>query len=505
MRDRQRPWGVRSPRLRRSLPALAVLVALGAVGALRVAQGSTQAPASSHEWLLANRDLSSTRADATSPIDRTSVATLHEVWRFRLPSRSGESGAFTATPVVADGVVFAQDMQSNVFALALSTGKLLWSRHFDDTNPGPDGVVVSHGRVYGATDTSAFALDARSGSVLWRRLLVTPAERYVDVAPQVDGGSVYLSTIGLPPNGHGALYALSSATGKLRWRLSTIKEPWPIPSEAGGGGAWYPPSVDGATVYWGTANPYPYGGTRKHPNGGAFADALYTDSLMAVGKGDGKLVWFDQVTRHDVRDYDFQLSPVLAELGGRSVVLGAGKAGIVVAWDRATHRRIWARAVGEHRNDTGPLPAHRTTVCPGLLGGAETPMAYTNGQLFVPLVDLCMRGGATGYEALAKVDVAHRARGELVALDATTGAVTWVRRFPQAVFGCATVGNGVVFTSTFDGTIYASDTRTGAPLWTAHAGPGINSCPALAGSFLLVGAGVPQAGRRPALIAYATQ
>ena len=59
--------------------------------------------------------------------------------------------------------------------------------------------------------------------------------------------------------------------------------PWRVPCEAGGGGAWYPPSVDGGDVYWGTANPYPCGGTRAHPNGGAYAGpALYTDSLLVL-------------------------------------------------------------------------------------------------------------------------------------------------------------------------------------------------------------------------------
>ncbi len=398
-----------------------------------------------------------------------------------------------------------QDMESNVFALDLESGSLRWSHRFYDTNPGPNGVVVSGGRVYGATDTSAFALSARTGRLLWSHLLVTANERYVDVAPQVAGDTVYVSTIGLPPNGHGALYGLQATTGSLRWRLSTIKGRWRVPSEAGGGGAWYPPSVAGGTAYWGTANPYPYGGSSRYPNGGAFAGpALYTDSLVAVHRS-GKLAWYDQVTPHDVRDHDFQLSPVLATVRGRPLVLGAGKGGIVIAWDRSTHRRLWQTKVGVHEHDSGPLPAHRTTVCPGLLGGVETPMAYARGILFVPVVDLCMRGSAVGYEDLAKVDVARRGRGELVALDAATGRVSWARRLPHAIFGCATVARGVVFTATLDGTVYGFDAGDGAPVWRSNARAGINSCPALAGNILLVGAGVPTAGGVTELAAYATQ
>ena len=177
----------------------------------------------------------------------------------------------------------------------------------------------------------------------------------------------------------------------------------------------------------------------------------------------------------------------------------------MVAWDALTHRRLWTRPVGEHRNDSGRLPAHRTTVCPGLLGGAETPMAYGSGRLYRPARRPLHARQLDGYESLADVDIARRGRGELVALDAATGAPAWVRHFPQPDFGCATLASGVVFTSTFDGTVYATDTDDGAPLWTTRTGPGINSCPALAGSFLLVGAGVPRSGGRPALIAYSAQ
>jgi alcohol dehydrogenase (cytochrome c) len=345
--------------------------------------------------------------------------------------------------------------------------------------------------VYGATDSTAFALDARTGRVLWRRFLVTDTARYVDMAPQVSGGLVYLSTIGLPPNGRGILYALDAATGKIRWRVSTIAGRWNVPAEAGGGGAWETPSVGGGEVYWGMSNPYPYGGTRAHPNGGAFGRALYTDSLLVTGARSGGISWFDQLTPHDVRDYDFQLPPILGLAGGTAAVFGAGKAGVVVAWDRKTHRRLWQAKVGVHRSDHGPLPAKPVSVCPGLLGGVETPMALSGGRLFVPVVDLCMSGSAVGYEPLAGVNVGKRGRGELVALDASTGRTDWTLRLPQADFGCATVANGVVFTSTFDGTVYGVGADDGHELWRTRLRGGVNACPALAEHTLLVGTGIP--------------
>jgi alcohol dehydrogenase (cytochrome c) len=327
----------------------------------------------------------------------------------------------------------------------------------------------------------------------------------VTATPVVAGGTglVHVSTVGYPPGGRGAVYALDAATGAVRWKRSTIRGPWRYPHEAGGGGAWQTPSVADGLVYWGTANPGPWGGTPRRPNGGSFpGPALYTDSLLVLATGSGALRWYDQVTPHDIRDHDFQLPPILATVAGHALVLSAGKAGIAIAWDRRTHRRVWQTEVGVHRNDRGPLPPRFVEVCPGLLGGVETPMAYADGRLFVPVVDLCVRGSARGYQSLASVDVT-RGSGELVALDAATGRRLWRRRLSQPTFGCATVAADVVFTTTFDGHVHAFGAADGAPLWSARLRAGSNACPAVAGDTLLVPAGVPLGpGAVPELVAF---
>jgi outer membrane protein assembly factor BamB len=105
-------------------------------------------------------------------------------------------------------------------------------------------------------------------------------------------------------------------------------------------------------------------------------------------------------------------------------------------------------------------------VCPGLLGGVETPMAFADDRLFVPVVE---------------------------------------RRLPSANFGCATVARDVVFTSTYDGTVYGLAVEDGRVLWRARLRAGSNSCPAVAGDELLVGAGVPGRGSVEELVAYAPE
>lgn len=470
----------------------------------------------SDNWPLPNLTRAGTRAQEGSPITPDTVGRMSVAWRFRLePSvkvpATGELRTLVATPIIAGGTVFIQDTRSGVYALERATGGLRWKHRFRASNYGRNGLSYSSGSVYGATDTTVFSLSAATGRLLWQRRLVSQVEQFVDIAPLIANNLVYTSTVGYPPGGRGAIYALDAHTGAVRWKFSTIRGHWRYPGDAGGGGAWYTASLDQeGKLYSGVANPYPLGGSRRRPNGGAYpGPALYTDSLIVLDARSGRLRWHDQVTRHDIRDHDFQLPPILASLpiGGkeRDVVFGAGKAGIVIAWDRRTHERLWQTVVGRHVNDAGPLPSQMVRVCPGLLGGIETPMSYAAGRLFVPVVDYCSYGSAYGYQPFDTLNPL-RGRGEFLALDASSGRLLWKRALSQPDFGCATAAAGVVFTSTFSGQIYGFDARSGATLWHARAQAGINGCPALAGDMLLVPAGSATARMRaPAfeLIAYA--
>ncbi len=456
-----------------------------------------------HAWPLPAADLSGTRA-ADGAIDSHNVGKLTPRWRFPLRAAPSYSGIFASTPVADRTTVYVQDLRSNVFALDRSTGALRWSRRYDARNDGPNGLALADGRIYGATDSDAFALDASTGHELWRRHLTGRTEQFVNVAPVVWRGLVFLGTIGYDPFGRGAIYALDADTGKVRWKFVTVKNPWLHPLQAGGGGIWYPVSIDSrGRLYAGIANPTPWGGTPALPNGAAFpGPVLYTDSLVVLDARSGHLLWYDQVTPHDVRDYDFEATPILARQDGRDVVFGAGKAGRVIAWDRRTQQRLWATAVGLHLHDLGLLPQRRVTVCPSLLGGVETPMAFAGGRLFVPVVDLCGWGKATASQDVTTLDPS-KGRGRLVALDASTGHVAWERRLPSPDFGCAAVSHDVVFTSTYDGTVYALSTKDGAVLWQTRMRAGVNACPAVVGGLLVVGAGVRRpGGELPELVAY---
>jgi alcohol dehydrogenase (cytochrome c) len=447
----------------------------------------TAGPATAGDWLQPNGNVNSTRAVDATPISSQTVSTLGVRWRFRLPAGS-PFGAFASTPLVAGNTAYIQTLSSSVFALDASTGRIRWRWLQKAPNDGPNGLAATSDRIYGATDTSVFALDRRTGRRVWAKRLVSRTEQFIDIAPLAANGLVFTSTVGFAPGGRGALYALDQRTGAIRWKFQTVRDPWQYPS-AGGGGAWYTPSLgpDGR-LYVGISNPDPWGGTPLRPNGGAHPGATpYVDAIVTLQASTGKLLWFDQVTKHDVRDYDFEASPIV--VGG--AVYGAGKAGRVVAWNRVTGKRLWTQTVGTHKSDLGPLPKTLTTVCPGLWGGVLTPMSYAHGRLFVPVVDRCMKESAVHTFAPSDLRVGN---GLVTAVAASSGKKLWTRSLGSPATGCTTVARDVVFAPTLDGRVYGLAATDGRVLWQTQERAGINACPTIAGDLLIVGAGAPLRG-----------
>jgi alcohol dehydrogenase (cytochrome c) len=167
------------------------------------------------------------------------------------------------------------------------------------------------------------------------------------------------------------------------------------------------------------------------------------------------------------------------------VVIGAGKSGKVIAFRAADGKRLWTLNVGKHNKyEYGSLPTKPVVYCPGSLGGVLTPMAEARGVVYVPWIDVCFKASSTGLAAGAPRTQA----GGLAAVDAATGAIIWKRAFKSIDSGAATVAGDVVFTSTYDGMIYALSTKTGAILWTTKAPYHMNSFPAITKTMLIVGA-----------------
>jgi glucose dehydrogenase/plastocyanin len=506
--DRLRSKLFRRPWVTIVLPA--VLLIASACSSNTSSSSPPQAGAAA-VWQQANHDLANTRNASSSTISSENVDQLGVGWTYGIGGTSA-FGALATSPLVVNGTVYLQDLKSNVYAIDLRSGQLEWQKRYDADNVGPNGAGFDEGKLF-VTDgaQTVVALDATSGEEIWSKRVVSVVTQGITQQLTAHDGIVYVSTVPgssvshfYEGGGMGVIHALDERTGEEEWSFDTVKngQLWGNPKVNSGGGAWYPPAVDtsNGTTYWGIGNPAPFPGTKAFPNGSSRPGPnLYTDSELALNSS-GKLQWYGQVRSHDLFDGDFQSSPILATatIGGapRDIVIGSGKLGHVVAFDRQTGEELWDTPVGLHRNDDlKTIPAGKTlTVAPGFYGGVETPMALADGVVFVPVVNVPTDYTSTG---MTQPDVAG-GTGELVAIDVSTGTILWTADLDAPDFGGALVAGDLVFTSTFAGEVVAFDRASGKQVWSMQAPGGINSPMSAAGDTLLVPVGL---GTRPMLLA----
>jgi alcohol dehydrogenase (cytochrome c) len=509
--------------VRRAAVAAFVAAGLLAAGCSSGPTGSTasnpNAPKPAGSWPYPNGDLANTRDAAGSAISSANVPKLRQAWTFKLTGSAVHAaptyGSLAAAPVVANGVVYMQDLNANVYALSLATGKLKWEYQVnapEKSGPGPDGVAVAGGTVYGDTSTTAFALSASTGKIVWtNKNLLSSGEGYFEIQPQAAGGRVYLASAYGLGHGGGALFALSAATGRLLWRFNTLVSADQATRAigVGSGGAWETPLVgsDGSVTF-GIGNPYQSAASAiAHPSA-----QLYTDSDVNLDAATGKLRWYYQGLANDFMDHDMQSSPIAPTINGAPAIIGSGKLGVVFAMNASTGRLIWKTPVGEHsRSDGYPAEAlaHTLkltapyTILPGSLGGVLTNMSMAGGSVYVATTDLPFTLPKMSYP-LGIPD--GNGTGEIEALNLATGHVEWDTKVPAMPFGATTVSNDLVLSTLYNGVLIALNRATGAIVYH-HSLPAATNAPiAVAGNAIIVPAGgstvLGGKGGSPQLVTY---
>ncbi len=485
----------------------------------RTATASQVDPAS-RSWPYPNGDLANTRDARGSTISSTNISRLGLAWTFKLTG-SGVKGVYpygslTATPIVRDGVVYLQDLDSNVYAIALATGKLDWEYRCDQpekSGPGPNGVAVADGAVYGLTPTTAFALDASTGHPIWANPhLLSSGQGTFGIQPQVADGRVYLASQHGSGPGGGVLLALNASNGAELWKFNTVTgaDPGVQSIGIGAGGAWETPLASGGSVTYGIGNPYQSAAwANTHP-----AAQLYTDSDVNLDAATGKLRWYYQAVPNDFKDYDMQTSPISATVNGVSVVIGSGKMGYVYEMNADTGQLKWKTPVGEHNghdNDSLLMLEHKLTIkapytiVPGSLGGVLSNLALADQSIYVATMDLPLTYPTLKLPTATKGAGAYS--GQVEALNLATGKVEWDTKVPQLPLGAATVSNDLVFTTLYNGELIALNRMTGAIVYRRQLPTSTNSPIAVAGNTIIVPAGGPKASTRsgdPQVIAYST-
>jgi alcohol dehydrogenase (cytochrome c) len=290
-----------------------------------------------NNWTSYNGDYSGQRYSRLRSINKMNVAQLRPAWVFHPGSTSS---MLEVTPLVYKGVMYVT-ASNNVFALDGRTGRLLWkyerpvsSGLIDDAAMHKNrGVGIWKNRVYLGTDNAhLLCLDARSGRLIWEVTYADSTRNYgATSAPLIVKDHVLVGTSGGDDGVRGFLAAYDAETGKMKWKFWTIPAPgeygsssWPGDSYLHGGGTtWMPGTYDPElnTVYWGTSNPAPDFAGETRPG-----DDLYTDCVVALDADTGKLKWHFQFTPHDLYDYDANETPVLIDLeekGGSSGEIAA--------------------------------------------------------------------------------------------------------------------------------------------------------------------------------------
>jgi len=470
-------------------------------------EGQPRAPRAG-EWWAPNADLSNTRRIA-SRIAAANVSRLQLAWRVPL------SGMYAATPIVVGGVAYTADLRSNVYAIDVDSGRLLWRRDYELAGTGPNRVNVADGRVFGVLPDSAFALDAGTGRELWRTPLRRRSELVV-MTPGYRDGIVYVSTNPLAGGDIGTLWALDAATGRRRWGWEQgPRSLWGNPKVNGVGGMWHPPAFDDdGALYASIVDPTPWPGTSDQPWGRSRPGPnKWSNSVVKLDARTGRFRWGRQLLPHDFYDWDLGCPVILARARGREIALAAGKMGFVYALDARTGRLLWKRSVGIHNgHDRDSVRAMRgdysnvgygRRIYPGDQGGVETQMASDGRTVYVPVNNLY---AIFRSQTLPEMQDLDEGTGELVALDVATGRVRWERRFPHGMYGGATLTNDLVLTTTWDGTAWALDRRSGRIVWRARLPAGSIAPVAVAGDTLLSAGGIRTAAhggrQRLAVVAF---
>jgi hypothetical protein len=233
--QQQRGTPVHSRRLAGFCLLAATIVLVAACGSGGKTSSRTAVPATtpahptpvlSTAWSLPGADLQNTR-DVGGPINASNASTLGIAWTDPIKAAT-EFGGYSATPVVSGGVMYTQDLDSNVQAINLQSGKVLWTKKYDSTSIGPNGVTIANGTVFGATETSAFALQASTGKQIWIKKLIRNDHEGIDMPPGYHDGTVYVSTVPgnasnfYAGNGQAILWALGASNGAKRWTWDEV-------------------------------------------------------------------------------------------------------------------------------------------------------------------------------------------------------------------------------------------------------------------------------------------
>jgi PQQ-dependent dehydrogenase (methanol/ethanol family) len=280
------------------------------------------AAAEPQNWLHYWGDLQGTHFSPLKQITPANVEKLAAKWTYQFGG-----GNVEVTPLVVDGMMFVTGPRDSAAALDARTGSPIWRYrrnlpefHANCTVSTNRGFAVLGDRLYlGTLDAHLVSLEAKTGRVIFDVAVDDYKKGFsITHAPLVVGDKVIVGVTAGECALYGFLDAYDAKTGKRLWRVQSIAQPgdparatWAGDSaQFGGGPTWmtgtYDPETD--TIFWGTGNPSPdYNGSVRE------GDNLYTNCVLALDPATGRRKWYFQFTPHDTHDWDASETPVLVD------------------------------------------------------------------------------------------------------------------------------------------------------------------------------------------------
>jgi polyvinyl alcohol dehydrogenase (cytochrome) len=425
------------------------------------------------------------------------VPRLKVKWAFGFPGAQSAYGQ----PTVVGNRLFVGSADGTVYALAADSGCLYW------TFKAGAGVrtAMSVGKAgdiwavyFGDQQAYTYALDAATGTLLWKtRVDQHPAAR-ITGAPTLADGRLYVPVSSVeealaasPIYGcctfRGSVSAVDASTGAVMWKSYTItEEPKPVRKNKGGAQQMGP---SGAAV-WSSPTVDLEKGMVFVTTGDSYSDPVAdtSDAFVAFDLKTGKLLWSRQATTGDgftvdcdfpepVRancptangpDHDFGSSAVLVSLGnGRRALIAGQKSGVVHAIDPDRQGAIlWQRKVGRG----------------GRIGGIQWGISADADNVYAAVSDAEITGpppgGEGGRPSVLGIPLmlSPKAGGGLYALALKTGEIVWNTPHPgcgekpgcsPAQSAATTAMAGVVFSGGLDGHLRAYNAKDGRIIWDA--------------------------------------
>ena len=329
------------------------------------------------------------RYSPLSQISLANVKDLQPAWIYNSADTTttrGQDHEIQCQPLVIDGILYGTSPTLKLFAVRAATGEQIWK--FDPFKYAPPRFNQCRGLAYWTDGTNRrifytagpnlYAINAFNGTLVPTFGKNGRVSLYagLDINHRVDGlyvtatspGIIYHNILligsAVSESGDAApgyIRGFDVNTGRLVWIFHSIPQPgepgyetWPKDAYqfAGGTNNWGGMSLDEkrGVVYFGTGAPSSdfYGGDRAGTD-------LFSDCIIALDAGTGKVRWYYQTIHHDLWDRDIPCPPNLTTIlhkGKKTdVVVQATKDGLLYVLDRDSGTSLFPV---EER----PVPAH---------------------------------------------------------------------------------------------------------------------------------------------------